>query len=131
MSNIKKREYIKKRKTFPQPTSDVLDSFTTKEQRALLRKLVKQGAAFIVLGSQNSPKAEFYKGLCQEMRQPTSNGVSCYDSRVPYKNQFDRDVITISINDWGNSNYVDSIKRLDGVRTRTLYTFNYGENVSD
>lgn len=127
MSNIKKKDYIKKRKTYPQPTSDVLDSFTNKEQRTLLRKLIKQGAAFIVLGSPLAPRQEFYKGLTQEMRQPTSNGVSCYDARIPFKNQCDREIITVSINDWGNDNYVDSIKRLDGVRTRTLYTYNYEE----
>ena len=127
MSSLKKKEHIKKRESVPKQTSELLESFANAEQLSLLRKLMKQGAAFIVLGTEGAPVAEFYKGLTQEMRKPTSNGVSCYDARVPFYNQWERDIITISINDFGNANYVDSIKRLDGVRTRTLYSYNYEE----
>lgn len=112
---------IFKRKVIPMSESETLNGFLDDSTSDIIRGLIKQGAAFIVLGDEFSPKREFLKALGEEMRRPTSNGICCYDAVIPYKVQSDRPIITVTVTDYGNKKAIYSIKRLDGYRTRTLY----------
>lgn len=116
-----KKSGVFKRKQYPNPKEGTIKDFADAQQLKILKKLLKQGAAFIVIGSENSPRAELMAALRFEMRTPVYSGVVAYDANVPYKTPFDRDVVTISINDWGNKNYIHSIKKLGAERSRTLY----------
>lgn len=78
----------------------------------------------MVFGSENSPRRELLNSIRLELKNPTSNGIMVYDANVPYKSQQDRDVIQVSVNDWGNANIIHSIKRLGAERSRTLYAYN-------
>ena len=109
------------RKAVPMPESETLDEFLDDSTSNIIRCLIKQGAAFIVLGDEFSPKREFLKALGEEMRRPTSNGICCYDAAIPFRIQSDRPIITVTVTDYGNKKTIYSIKRLDGFRTRTLY----------
>lgn len=116
-----------KSKTQPLTKSKLLEKYCDDEQLALIRNLVSNGCAFIILGSDHAPVREFQKGLMQEMYQPTSNSVAIYDTYYKFKYNFERDIITISLNDTSNTHtsIVDSIKRLDRYRSKTLYTYHY------
>lgn len=127
MANKTKKPYVKKRKTLPLEKSKILEKMCDKEQLSVIRKLIKKGCVFIVLGSEHAHVSEFYKGLMQEMYSPTSNGASVYDTYYKFKNAYDRVYITISILDPGNITVVDSIKQLRADRTKTLYTYHYEE----
>lgn len=130
MSGIKKKEFIKKSKEAPKEKSIVLEDFCDDEQIKIIKKLIKQGSTFICLGSDFSFTGEFYKGIMQLMYSPTYNGAACYDSHYKFRNAYDRPVITISLNDGRNKTHIDSIKRLDRYRTKTLYTYHYEEQKS-
>ena len=112
---------IFKRKVIPMSESETLNGFLDDSTSDIIRSLIKQGAAFIVLGDEFSPKREFLKALGEEMRRPTSNGICCYDAAIPFRVQSDRPIITVTVTDYGNKKTIYSIKRLDGFRTRTLY----------
>lgn len=116
-----------KSKTQPLTKSKLLEKYCNDEQLALIRDLVSKGCAFIILGDVHAPVREFQKGLMQEMYQPTCNGVALYDTYYKFKYNFERDIITISLNDTSNTHIsiVDSIKRLDRYRSKTLYTYHY------
>lgn len=126
MSNLKKKQYVRKRKTLPPVKSKILETLCDSEQLKLIRKLAAKGAVFIVLGSEHSPVHEFYKGIMQEMYAPTFNGGCVYDTYYKYRNAWERPYITVSLVDYGNATIVDSIKQLNSVRTKTLYSYNYG-----
>ena len=127
MANKKTKGFVKKSKLQPATKSKLLESYCDNEQLAIIRDLVSKGSAFIILGSEYAPVREFQKGLMQEMYSPTSNGVAIYDTHYRFKYNNERDVITISLNDTSNThiNFVDSIKRLDTYRSKTLYTYHY------
>lgn len=59
------------------------------------------------------------------MKLPTYNGACIYDARVQVRKAYNRDTVTITLNDYGNSNIVESIKRLGPLRSTTLYTKHY------
>lgn len=94
--------------------------------KILLRE-IKKGSAIILLGSENSPIPEYLKAIRLEMRKPTGNGVTSYDAYVPFKPQWKRPVITVSLFDYGNKVIVHSIKRLGPVRSKTLFAANTEE----
>lgn len=119
-----KKKGVFKRKEYPAAKFSELPDYADIEQRKILLREVKRGSAFIVLGSKHSPRKELLACLRLEMKSPTSNGLMVYDANIPYREQQERDVITVSINDWGNSNIIHSIKRLGLERSRTLYAFN-------
>ena len=127
MSNKKTKGFVKKSKTQPLTKSRILETMCDNEQLALIRDLVSKGSAFIILGAEHAPVREFQKGLMQVMYSPTCNGVSLYDTYYKFKYNFERDIITISLNDTSNTHIsiVDSIKRLSRYRTKTLYTYHY------
>lgn len=127
MAGKPKKEHIKKRRVVPLKSSPILTKYVDSDVYKLIKKLIRDGSAFIVLGGEFAPTQEFYKGLCEEMYKPTSNGIACYDVAYKYRYAWDRPIVTISINDNGNKQIVDSIKRLDRVRTRTLYSATYEE----
>ena len=127
MAGKSKKEHIMKRKVVPKQKSYLLDTYCDDEQHAIIRNLIEAGSTFILLGSEHAPKHEFYKGLMQEMYSPTFNGACVYDSWYKFRNAFDRPIITIALNDAGNKNIVDSIKRLNATRSRTLYSKTYSK----
>lgn len=119
-----KKQGVFKRKVYPRAKESTLPEFTTIKQLAVLRTVMRNGSAIVVLGSENSPRKELLSSISKEFVSPTSNGIMVYDANVPYKNQQDRDIIVVSINDCGNSNIIHSIKKLGNERSRTLYAFN-------
>lgn len=127
MANKKRESYVRKAKAIPLKKSGQLERLCNEEQYKLVRKLIDEGAVFIVLGSKFAPIDDFYKGLHKEMCQPAYNGACIYDSNIMYRKAWERKTVTVSLND--NNNYsqsiVDSIKQLDRYRSRTLYTYSY------
>lgn len=123
----KKMKSVKKTKTVPKEKSRILqDDFRIPmEVLNLIKKQIRRGAAFIVLGSEHTNTREFYKGIIQLMSAATYNGVAVYDSTYKFRNGFDRPIITISLNDPCNETKVDSIKLLRRYRSETLYTYKY------
>lgn len=121
MTNKKKGTF--KRKDYPKAKDSRLPDFANDEQLKILRKLISNGSAIMVFGSEHSPRKVLLNCFRMEMVSPTSNGIMIYDANVPYKEQQERDVITISVNDWGNKNIIHSIKRLGAERSRTLYSY--------
>lgn len=129
MANKQAKNLRKHSKTQPPTKSKILESLCNEEQLTLIRSLIAEGSAFILLGDEHTPTGDFQKGLIQEMYSPTSNGVCCYDTYYKFKDSWDRPVITVSLNDTSNTHtsIVDSIKRLNRYRSRTLYTYHYEE----
>ena len=125
----KKRGRIKRAELQPAVKSMLLEKLCNDEQLALIRDLVSKGCAFIVLGDTYAPVRDFQKGLMQEMRSPTSNGIALYDTHYRFRFSHERPVVTISVNDSTNRDLsiVDSVKLLDRYRSRTLYTYHYEE----
>ena len=113
----------------PQPQKkdiDLADLIGGKEYK-ILKKEIKSGSAIILLGSESSPIPEYKKAIRLEMRKPTGNGVVQYDAYVPFKPQWKRPVVTVSLFDYGNKVIVHSIKRLGPIRSRTLFAANMEE----
>lgn len=125
----KKMTKVKKAITVPREKSAILESqFCTDEEFRLIKKLNKQGAIFIVLGSEHTDVQKFYRGLYQIMYQPTSNGACVYDAHYNFKHAFERPYVTISLNDPCNREHIDNIKMLDRYRSKTLYTRVYEDD---
>lgn len=120
---VSKKKGTFKRKDYPKAKDSKLPDFASPEQLKIINRCLKNGSAFIILGSEHSPRKELLNCLRLEMKSPTSNGVMAYDANIPYTEQCARDIITISINDWGNKNIIHSIKRLGPERSRTLYAY--------
>lgn len=97
-----------------------------KEYDILLRE-IKKGTAILLMGSESSPIPKYSKAIRLEMRKPTGNGVVSYDAYVPFKPQWKRPVITVSLFDYGNKVIVHSIKRLGPIRSKTLFAANMEE----
>lgn len=112
-----------KRKKYPTAKNSKLPDYLNPEQLKILRTCMERGSAIIFLGTENSPKDVLLKLVGYEMVKPTNNGIMVYDANVPYTSQSERDIITLSVNDWGNKNYVHSIKRIGPIRSRTLYAW--------
>jgi hypothetical protein len=112
---------VKRNKVAPRTKDIILQKFCNEEQLNIIKKQIKAGAVFIVLGSEFTDTDMFYKGLMQLMYAPTSNGACTYDSYVKFRYGFDRPIITISLNDRCNHNKVYSIKQLRRYKTLTLY----------
>ena len=128
----KNRSLVKKKKSVaPSEKSKVLEKLCSGEQLSVIKKLAKEGCVFVVLGSECADVGLFYKGLREIMQQPVFNGVCVYDAWYEFRHQWKRSVVTVSINDTNNVNIVDSIKKLQSTRTKTLYTFHYTEENSD
>lgn len=123
---VNKKKGVFKRKEYPVAKDSKLNDIADKDQLKILKGHLKKGSAFIVLGSVHSPRKELLNAIRLEMKSPTSNGIMTYDANVPYKEQQERDIITVSINDHGNANIIHSIKRLGAERSRTLYSFEGG-----
>lgn len=127
----KKMGKIKKNVTAPREKSMILeDDFRLKkEELSLIKKMIKKGAVFIVLGSEYTYTKQFYKGLNQLMYAPTFNGAAIYDSHYKFANAFDRPYVTIALNDPCNTDHkIDNIKLLDRYRSKTLYTVIYEDD---
>ena len=127
MSNKRTKGLVKHSKTQPLTKPILLEKLCDEEQLVLLRRLESEGCAFIILGGQYTNTAEFQKGVMQLMYQPTSNGVAIYDTYYKYKDNFERPVVTIGLNDTSNTHIsrIDNIKVLGRYRSRTLYTKKY------
>lgn len=107
--------------------SQYLEEVCTEEQLEEIKKWMKKGAVFLVLGSDYTYTREFYKGLHQLMYSPVFNGAAIYDSHYKYVNAFDRPYIKIGLNDACNESRIDNIQRLDRYRSKTVYTCHYEE----
>ena len=121
---VDKSKDVIERKKIPMPLPELLPGLCNKAQVELIRKYIYRGAAFIVLGSEFAPITQMQKAIYREMTMPCSNGIMMYDSRTPFKKQYEREIVTISLNDEGNKNLVHSIKLLGAVRSKTLYAYN-------
>lgn len=131
MSNKRKDNHVFVRKVFPIAISENLEKFIDDETADLIRSYSLKGAAFIVLGTENSPKREFLKALGEEMRRPMNNGICVYDASIPFKHQFDRPIITVCLNDWGNKQTIDAVRSMGLNRMRTLYVRHYEEDTKN
>lgn len=123
---VNKKKGVFKRKEYPVAKDSLLNDIANEDQIKIIKSHLRKGSAFVVLGSEHSPRKELLKAIRLEMRSPTSNGIMIYDAIVPYKEQQERDILTVSINDHGNANIIHSIKRLGAERSRTLYCFEGG-----
>lgn len=131
MSNKRKDPYTFERKVMPIAISENLEKFIDDETADLIRSYSLKGAAFIVLGTENSPKREFLKALGEEMRRPMNNGLCVYDASIPFKYQFNRPIVTVSLNDWGNKQTIDAVRSIGVNRLRTLYVRHYIKEATD
>ncbi len=128
----KKLSKVKKNVTSPREKSKILqDKFCNQEEFNLIKKWMKKGAVFIVLGSEYTDTELFHKGLYQIMYAPTSNGAAVYDSHYQFRKAFDRPYVVITLNDPCNLDHkIDNIKLLQRYRSKTLYTVHYEDDES-
>lgn len=124
---IDKKKGVFKRKVYPTAQNSKLPDYFDKESLKVLRKCMKNGSAIILMGSEHSPRDVIRRLMGYEMVKPSTNGIMIYDANVLYKPQSNRDIITVSVNDWGNKFYCHSIKKLGPIRSRTLYAHDVEE----
>ena len=103
-------------------TPNELEKLCTVKQANKLREYLKKGYAFCVAGSEFSPKHEFLLALRREMRKACGDGVTTYDASILYQHAWDRPMICVCVNDWGNKVLLESIKELVGHRWVTRFT---------
>lgn len=126
-----KKMKASKCKKAPREKSKILEEeFLKPNELALVKKWIKKGAIFVVLGSEFTYTKKFYQGLSQLMYQPTYNGAAMYDAYYQFHDNFLRPYIAIGLNDPNNfDHHIDNIKLLDRYRSRTLYTVQYDDDV--
>ena len=111
----------------PQKKDIELANLISGKEYKILKREINAGSAIILLGSESSPIPEYRKAIMLEMRKPADNGVMQYDAYIPFKPQWKRPIVTVSLFDYGNKIIVHSIKRLGPVRSRTLFATNVEE----
>lgn len=124
----RKKDYVLVRENQTDLNYDYeLEKFTNSSQFMTIMSFVRKGAAFVVLGSDNSPRREVQKALCDAMKVPVNNGIACYDAKVAFLYAQERTVYMISVNDWGNAtgNYISRIVRLGVNVNVTVYANNF------
>ncbi len=119
----RKKEKPFKRKEVKEVKKKPLESLCNEDQLQLLRNAIAQGAIFILTGSAKAPYHEFHKGLYLEMKVPTSNGATLFDTNVVFKNNWERPIFMLTLNDVGNENILHSIREIKAGRIYSRYIY--------